>query len=88
MRVDSLLPWINILLSDSGPLQVMDKFIKKASEQLKSVLMLFSHSDGFPATSTLQLLNRIGRDKVLPEHLVPFLKVCSRSWYSSQNHHN
>lgn len=54
--------------------EVMDKFIKDASAKLASVFMLFTHSDGFPASNTLQLLNRIGRDRVLPPHLVPFLK--------------
>jgi hypothetical protein len=46
-----------------------------AKEHLPSVLMLFTHCDGFAShAQVLALLNRIGRSKALPEDLLPFLR--------------
>ena len=51
--------------------EVMDKFIKDASTRMSSVLMLFTHCDGFTsATQVIPLLNRIGKAKALPDHLM------------------
>jgi len=53
---------------------VMDKFIRDASTRMHSVLMLFTHCDGFPThTCVIKLLNKIGRSNVLPDNLKPFL---------------
>ena len=55
--------------------EVMDRFIKDASSQMSSVLMLFTHCDGYPSHANVsQLLKNIGKARASLEG--PSLCLC------------
>ena len=54
--------------------ELMDKFIKDAAERVSSVLVLFTHCDGYSKVGILKLLNRVGQSKILPNRLLAFLR--------------
>jgi len=54
-----------------GLFEVMERFITEASTRMSSVLMLFTHCDGYTSASQIiPLLKRIGKAKALPENLM------------------
>ena len=53
--------------------EVMDRFIKDSSSQMPSVLMLFTHCEGYSHTDVLELLKTLGSQRALGEKLEPFL---------------